>query len=157
MNITVIGAAGRLGWRVVEEASRRGHKVAGLARRPERLARPELLWNIAAGDGRDRDTAARAVGEADAVVMTVADGTGQDPHQAADVTRAVTTAMREQGVGRLVITSAYPIVATRPVAVMWVLRRGGAAPCTAPARGEGITCASRPGLRTLAAPTPPPH
>ncbi len=114
MNITVIGAAGRLGWRVVEEASRRGHKVAGLARRPERLARPELLWNIAAGDGRDRDTAARAVGEADAVVMTVADGTGQDPHQAADVTRAVTTAMREQGVGRLVITSAYPIVATRP-------------------------------------------
>src|SRR5258708_10882693 len=142
MNITVIGAAGRLGWRVVEEASRRGHKVAGLARRPERLARPELLWNIAAGDGRDRDTAARAVGEADAVVMTVAGGTGQDPHQAADVTRAVTTAMREQGVGRLVITSAYPIVATRPVAVMWVLRRapGPPPPPTTPARS-----------------TPPPH
>jgi putative NADH-flavin reductase len=32
MNITVIGAAGRLGQRVVEEASRRGHRVAGLAR-----------------------------------------------------------------------------------------------------------------------------
>ncbi len=142
MNITVIGAAGRLGWRVVEEASRRGHKVAGLARRPERLARPELLWNIAAGDGRDRDTAARAVGEADAVVMTVAGGTGQDPHQAADVTRAVTTAMREQGVGRLVITSAYPIVATRPVAVMWVLRRVLATPYADTAEAERITAAS---------------
>jgi putative NADH-flavin reductase len=142
MNITVIGAAGRLGCRVVEEASRRGHKVAGLARHPERLARPELLCNIAAGDGRDRDTAARAVAEADAVVITVAGGTGKDPRQAADVTRTVITAMREHGVGRLVITSAYPIVATRPMAVMWVLRRVLATPYADTAEAERITAAS---------------
>jgi uncharacterized protein YbjT (DUF2867 family) len=40
MNITVIGAAGRLGRQVVEKTSRRGHRVTGLARRPERLAGP---------------------------------------------------------------------------------------------------------------------
>ena len=123
MNITVIGAAGRLGQRVVEEASRRGHQVTGLARHPQRIAKPELLSRIAAGDGRDRDTVADAVAGADAVVITVAGGTGKDPHQAADVTRTVTAAMHDLDVHRLVITSAYPIVGTRPRAAMWVLRK----------------------------------
>ena len=123
MNITVIGAAGRLGQRVVEEASRRGHQVTGLARRPERLARPDLLTQIASGDGRDRDVVAGAVAGADAVVIAVPGGFGKDPHQAADVTRTVTAAMRDHGVRRLVITSAYPIVGTRPRAAMWVLRK----------------------------------
>jgi nucleoside-diphosphate-sugar epimerase len=164
MNITVIGAAGRLGWRVVEEASRRGHQVAGLARHPERLARPELLSRIAAGDGRDRDIAARAVAGADAVVITVAGGTGKDPRQAADVTRAVTAAMRDHGVRRLVITSAYPIVATRPRAVIWVLRRVLATPYADIAEAERITVASnldwtiaRLNRLTDQRPTGPPH
>lgn len=127
MNITVIGAAGRLGQRVAEEASRRGHQVTGLARRPQRIAKPELLSRIAAGD--DHDTVADAVAGADAVVITVAGGTGKDPHQAADVTRTVTAAMHDHDVHRLVITSAYPIVAARPRVVVWILRNrpGGTA------------------------------
>ena len=123
MNITVVGAAGRLGQQVAEEASRRSHRVTGLARHPQRMAKPELLSRIAVGDGRDRDIVSGAVVGADAVVITVAGGTGKDPHQAADVTRAVAAAMREHGVHRLVITSAYPIVGTRPRAALWVLRK----------------------------------
>ena len=142
MNITVIGAAGRLGQRVVEEASRRGHRVAGLARHPQHMAKPELLAHIAAGDGRDRDTVSGAVAGADAVVITVTGGTGRDPHQAADVTRAVTAAMRDHGVNRLVITSAYPIVGTRPRAVMWVLRKVFATPYADAAEAERIATAS---------------
>jgi len=142
MNITVIGAAGRLGQQVVQEASRRGHRVAGLARRPERLARPELLSRIATGDGRDPDTAARAVAGTDAVVITVAGGTGKDPHQAAEVTRTVAAAMRDHGVRRLVITSAYPIVAVRPRAVMWILRKALATPYADTAEAERIATTS---------------
>jgi len=112
MKITVIGAAGRLGQRVVEEAARRGHQVTALARHPEHLARPELLAGIAAGDGRDRDVVAGAVAGADAVVSALPGGMRKDPHQAADATRAVTAAMRDHGVDRLVMTSAYPIVGT---------------------------------------------
>jgi len=128
MNITVVGAAGRLGQRVAEEASRRGHQVTGLARHPQRIAKPELVSRIAAGDGRDRDTIADAVAGADAVVIKVAGGTGNDPHQAADVTRTVIAAMHDHDVHRLVITSAYPIVAVRPRAVMWILRKALATP-----------------------------
>jgi uncharacterized protein YbjT (DUF2867 family) len=164
MNITVIGAAGRLGQQVVQEASRRGHRVAGLARRPERLASPELLSSIAAGDGRDPDTAARAVAGTDAVVITVAGGTGKDPHQAAEVTRTVTAAMRDHGVRRLVITSAYPIVGTRPQAAMWVLRKVLATPYADAAEAERVAVGSgldwtiaRLNRLTDHAPAGPPH
>ena len=142
MNITVIGAAGRLGQRVVEEAAQRGHQVPGLARHPQRIAKPGLLSRIATGDGRDPATVADAVAGADAVVITVAGGTGKDPHQAADVTRAVTTAMRDHGVHRLVITSVYPIVGTRPRTVMWLLRKVLATPYADIAEAEQITGAS---------------
>jgi len=142
MNITVIGAAGRLGQRVVEEASRRGHQVTGLARHPQRMAKPELLSRIAAGDGRDRDLVSGAVAGADAVVIAVAGGTSKDPHQAADVTSTVTAAMREHGVHRLVITSAYPIVGTRPRAAMWVLRKVLATPYADTAQAEQIATGS---------------
>jgi len=142
MNITIIGAAGRLGQRVVEEASRRGHQVTGLARRPERLARPDLLTQIASGDGRDRHVVAGAVAGADAVVIAVPGGFGKDPHQAADVTRTVTAAMRDHGVRRLVITSAYPIVGTRPRAAMWVMRKALATPYADVAQAEQIATGS---------------
>ena len=142
MNITVVGAAGRLGQQVTQEASRRGHQVTGLARRPERLTRPELLARIAAGDGRDPDTAGRAVTGTDAVVITVAGGMGKDPHQAADVTRTLTAAMRDHGVRRLVITSAYPIVGTRPRAAMWVLRKVLATPYADAAEAERVAAGS---------------
>ena len=142
MNITVIGAAGRLGQRVVEEASRRGHQVTGLARRPHRMTQPELLSRIAAGDGRDRDVVSDAVAGADTVVITIAGGTGKDPHQAADVTRTVTAAMREHGVRRLVITSVYPIVGARPRAAMWVLRKVLATPYADIAQAEQIVTGS---------------
>ena len=142
MKITVIGAAGRLGQRVVEEAARRDHQVTGLARHPERLARPDLLTGIAAGDGRDRDVVAGAVADADAVISTLPGGMRKDPHQAADVTRAVTTAMRDHGVRRLVITSAYPIVGTRPRAAMWVMRKALATPYADVAQAEQIATGS---------------
>ena len=142
MNITVIGAAGRLGWQVVEEAARRGHHVTGLARHAQRIAKPELLARIAAGDGRDRDIVSGAVAGADAVVITVAGGMRNDPHQAAEVTRTVTTAMRDHGVRRLVITCAYPIVATRPRAAMWALRKVLATPYADAANAEQIATVS---------------
>ena len=142
MKITVIGAAGRLGQRVVEEAARRGHQVTALARHPEHLARPGLLAGIAAGDGRDRDVVAGAVAGADAVVSALPGGMRKDPHQAADVTRAVTAAMRDHGVDRLVMTSAYPIVGTRPRAAMWLLRKVFATPYADIAEAEQIAGAS---------------
>ena len=58
----------------MEEAARRGHQVTGLARHPQRMAKPELLSRVAAGDGRDPETFSGAVAGADAVVITVAGG-----------------------------------------------------------------------------------
>ena len=142
MKITVIGAAGRLGWHVVEQASRRGHQVTGLARHPQRLPEPGLLAAICPGDGRDTDAVARAVTRADAVVITVSGGLRKDPHQAAEVTRTVTAAMTEHRVDRLVITSAYPVVARNPRVTMWILRKVFATPYADTAQAEQITMAS---------------
>ncbi|MET9022730.1 NAD(P)-binding oxidoreductase [Actinopolymorpha sp. NPDC004070] len=141
MKITVIGAVGRLGWHVAQEASRRNHQVTGLARHPDRLPDPRLFPAIT-GDGRDPEAVGRAVGGAEAVVITVSGGRRNDPHQLAEVTRTVTASMQDHGVQRLVITSAYPLVATDPKAIMWLMRRLLATPYADTAEAERIVTAS---------------
>ena len=74
MNITVVGAAGRLGQQVAEEASRRSHRVTGLARHPQRMAKPELLSRIAVGDGDHHRVRPHHSARDDVAVAAVADG-----------------------------------------------------------------------------------
>jgi putative NADH-flavin reductase len=122
MNITVIGAAGRLGREVGAEAVRRGHDVTGLARSQPAPAADHLA-RLVLGDARDPASVEDAVRGADAVICTVPGGTRDDPHRAGDVATTLTAAMSDAGVYRLVVTSAYPIVARRPVVVVMLLLR----------------------------------
>ncbi len=136
MNITVIGAAGRLGTQVCEQAQNRGHTVTGLARRPSR-SRPRADV-LVTGDARDPDAVRRAVTGADAVVVALSGGDRADPHRVRDATRTVVTAMDATAAPRVLVTSAYPIVARRPALVMTLLRGLFAVPYADAAAAERI-------------------
>lgn len=142
MKLTVIGSTGRTGRHVVSDATRRGHEVTAFTRRPDALAGVERLAAVVHGDGRDPAVVARAVDGADAVIAIVAAPSRRGPHEAAAVARCVTAAMAGAGVSRLVVTSAYPVVGTRPRLPMTLLRVMLARPYADVRKMEAVVSAS---------------
>ncbi|SIM49020.1 Putative NADH-flavin reductase [Micromonospora cremea] len=114
MRLTIFGSTGRTGRQVLAEGIRRGHRITAFTRRPDTIADPAALAAVVAGDGRDPDAVRTAVADADAVVAIIAAASRKGPHHVADVARTVTDTMSATGVRRLVVTSVYPIVATKP-------------------------------------------
>jgi uncharacterized protein YbjT (DUF2867 family) len=125
MKLTVIGSTGRTGRLVVAEAARRGHRITAFTRRPQVLPEQPGVIKVVHGDGRDAQDLRDAVTGADAVIAIVAAATRKGPHQTAEVAGVLTDQMAALDVPRLIITSAYPIVATAPrlpIALLnWVL------------------------------------
>jgi putative NADH-flavin reductase len=124
VRLLVVGAAGRTGRLVVEQAVERGHEVTALARRPVPGAHAEVV-----GDATDPGVVARAVAGQDAVLMAVGSSA---------ILRVLAPAMTAAGVRRLVMTSSRSVVATRPrfwVGLAWLWLRG---PYADLARAEGI-------------------
>jgi putative NADH-flavin reductase len=122
MKITVFGATGRTGRHVVAQGVHRHHAITAFTRRPHALGDGSALAAVVHGDGRDADAVHKAVDGADAVVSTITAGRRKDPHQAADVSETIIRAMTSVGVRRLVVTSAYPIVAETPRLLVTLLR-----------------------------------
>jgi putative NADH-flavin reductase len=105
VRILVIGAAGRTGRLVVDQAVGRGHLVTALARRPERLSQIAAPHRIVGGDATAPEVVRQAVGEQDAAVCAVGSSA---------ILRVLLPAMTEAGVSRLVMTSSRSIVARKP-------------------------------------------
>jgi putative NADH-flavin reductase len=121
MQIAVFGSTGGNGRLILREAGRRHHQVTAFARRAEALADVEGLARIVEGDARDGEETRRAIAGQDAVIVTVSGG--GEPGAIAAIAWTVTTAMEDLGVSRLVSTSAYGIVARRPLVVAPLIRR----------------------------------
>jgi putative NADH-flavin reductase len=122
MRITVLGSTGRTGQHVLREGLRRGHEITAFTRRPEVLTNVPELAAVISGDGRDPHPVRQATAGADAVIAIVAASKRKGPHHTAAVSRVLTKAMNDNGVRRLTITSAYPIVADQPRLPMALLR-----------------------------------
>ena len=121
MKIAVFGSTGGNGRLILTEAMRRGHAVTAFARRPDALAEVTGLAAVVGGDARDPADAGKAVAGQDAVIMTVS--ARGEPGASTAIARAVVEAMAAEGVRRLVATSAYGMVATRPYVLAAVVRR----------------------------------
>lgn len=117
MKVLVVGASRGTGAAVVAELVRRGHLVTAYARSAG--GGPEGVRHVA-GDVLDREALGKAMIGQDAVVVTL--GIPDNPFRVRltrrassplDIrslgTRAVVEAMREHGVGRLVVQSTYGI------------------------------------------------
>lgn len=122
MKLTVLGSTGHTGRYVLAEGLRRGHQITAFTRRPDALKDRTTLAAVVQGDGRNQAAVRNAVKGADSVIAIIAASSRNGPHQTAEVARTLTRTMVEEGVRRLVITSAYPIVGTRPRAPIAILR-----------------------------------
>lgn len=128
MKLCVIGSTGRTGRHVVEQALAAGDEITAFTRRPHALDGLAQRVSVVPGDGRNPESLTPAVQGANAVIAIIAAESRKGPHHAAEVAAALVSAMRNERVARLVITSAYPIVADHPRIPVAILRRVFAAP-----------------------------
>ncbi|HXT00863.1 MAG TPA: NAD(P)-dependent oxidoreductase [Elusimicrobiota bacterium] len=94
MKIALIGASGNVGSRVASEALSRGHRVTGIARRPERIAAKAGLTAVR-GDAASPEALSRVLAGHDAVVSSTR-------FQGSD-SRVLLAAVKKAGVKRLLV------------------------------------------------------
>jgi len=105
MKVLVIGAAGKTGQAVVEQALAAGHQVTAFVRQAATYPPPAGV-RVVEGDAADRRAMEAAVLGQDAVLDTIG---GKTPYKTttleSSVAHAIIAAMRRHGVRRLVVTS----------------------------------------------------
>lgn len=124
MHIAVVGANGRTGRLVVEQAVNSGHRVTALLRNPVNAELPHGTELLRADVVRDGElTLPRDV---DVVVSTLGKNSPRDRTPVcADGTQHVMGAMRRAGIRRLIVTSASPVLRTatgEPAWFRWTVR-----------------------------------
>lgn len=113
MNLTILGASGRIGRHILEQALEAGHDVNVLVRDPARLGVDPSRVRIVTGTVDDGDAVERAVAGADAVIGAI----GPDANTPEQVERLRTgmrhtiAAMQHHGVRRIVNLSGAGITA----------------------------------------------
>jgi len=123
MNVALFGSTGGTGRATTRALLAAGHRVTALARRPETLEASTGLIAIG-GDALNKADVARVIAGTDAAIVTL--GNSQNPfrmmmgakrHTAANIceigTRNVIEAMREAGVKRLIVITAFGVGDTR--------------------------------------------
>ncbi len=105
MNLVVLGATGRTGRLVVEQALAAGHTVTALVRSPEKLTSANPNLRVVTGQATDATAVSRAMEGADAVISTL----GGKGSVIADSTQAIVAAARAAGVKRVVLLSSWVV------------------------------------------------
>ncbi|MCP2318113.1 hypothetical protein APR12_003466 [Nocardia amikacinitolerans] len=107
MKITVVGAAGMVGSRVVDEAARRGHDLIAVFRsRRSSALRPGVI--AVEGDANDPDRMSELFLGADAIIAATRPAEGQE-HTAAKTTTALLDAAETAGTRLLFVGGAAPL------------------------------------------------
>lgn len=104
MKLTIVAATGGIGRQLLEQASKAGHQVTAVVRRPDRLAVPVRAVAIDLADA-DPALLEDAVAGADAVLSGLGPRNRGEDGIVSTGTRAVITAMRTADVRRLVAVS----------------------------------------------------
>ncbi len=117
MRLVIIGATGRTGQQVTEQALRRGHSVTAVVRSRSLTEQKGLDMVIA--DPCKAEELASAMAEGDAVISCLGQRAGGNPWLVRDAAAATVNAMQSGGVKRFVIVSGallYPTL--NPVALL---------------------------------------
>jgi putative NADH-flavin reductase len=102
MRILILGAAGRVGRLIVDEALRRGYEVTAFVRSREKLADVAARTRVVVGDALDRASVSAALIDQDAVVFALGAGNVRETTLFSDSTRLLLSEMERAGVTRLV-------------------------------------------------------
>ena len=107
MKLFVIGATGRTGREVVQQALTRGHHVTAFVRSPESVGAKSEQLTVVKGDATDEEQLFRAMQNHDAVISTLGPRKVFKPGSLLhDSALATTRAMQRAGIKRLVVLSA---------------------------------------------------
>jgi putative NADH-flavin reductase len=110
MRLTVFGASGKTGRRLVEQALDAGHAVTAVVRDPTRLPIRHPRLQVVTADVLDPAAIAPTVAGADAVVSALGP---HPPRNRSSImsagTASILAAMRTTGTSRLVVVSAAPV------------------------------------------------
>lgn len=104
MNILVLGANGKTGRLVVEQALAAGHTVKAFVRDPSKLKLSDKRLSVKVGDARFVETVRDALKGQDAVINTI--GGGERKLIAATMA-SIVVAMQKSGVRRIVTMSTF--------------------------------------------------
>lgn len=139
MNITIFGATGSIGSRVVKQALGEGHDVTAFTRDSARVTLEHDRLQTVEGDVTDPGACLPVVKDADAVIVTLGAGRKGEVREAG--TRAVVEAMQQSGGGRLVCQSTLGVGSSRPnLSLLWKYVLFGG---LLRARSTPIMCAKR--------------
>lgn len=105
MHITVFGAAGGVGGRVVTEALGRGHTVRAISRDADRLSGLPETVEVRAGDASDAAQVAELVAGSDVVISATRPVVGAE-HQLAEVAAALLEGLADSEIRLLVVGGA---------------------------------------------------
>jgi putative NADH-flavin reductase len=109
MKLAILGATGKTGGHALESALAAGHHVRVLVRTPSKLTTKHDRLEIVQGDATKLEDCARVVEGCDAVVAALGpQGLGKTTLRQ-DAARAVTAAMKDKGVKKLVWLSAFGV------------------------------------------------
>ena len=107
MKLFVLGATGRTGREVVQQALARNHHVTAFVRSPENISSKNERLTVLKGDAMEENELFRAMQNHDAVVSTLGPREVFKPSSMLhDSALATTRAMNRSGVKRLVVLSA---------------------------------------------------
>ncbi|MEU5028083.1 NAD(P)-dependent oxidoreductase [Streptomyces milbemycinicus] len=105
MRITVFGAAGSVGSRVVAEALSRGHEVTAVVRNPDRLGDPPIGATARVGDAADVEDVVRLSTGQDLVITATRPAPGSED-ELVTATKALLAGVASSGVRLLVVGGA---------------------------------------------------
>ncbi|MGI9289937.1 MAG: NAD(P)-dependent oxidoreductase [Gammaproteobacteria bacterium] len=107
MKAAILGAAGRTGKVLIEEALNRGHEVIGIARDPDRIVSMDSRVIKRQGDAYDEHSVISALADAEAVITTVGKINLKDKRTDLSTVahRAVIKGMHEHGIRPLFVIS----------------------------------------------------
>jgi len=117
MNLLILGASGRTGLLVVEQALAAGHDVTALVRSPEKLTVHNSPLHVVAGQATDADDVARAMAGAGAVISVLGGGGSV----ILDSSRAIIEAANRTGVTRVVVMSSFLVERDRMGTLSWLI------------------------------------
>ncbi len=123
MNILVVGASQGTGALCVKSALARGHSVSAFSRTPAKLDLTHAALTKIAGDFHDAASVRRAVGGHDAVIIcagTKLSVIKDKPDYLSRGTKCCIEAMKEHGVKRLVVLTAFGVGDSEPAAGWFV-------------------------------------
>src|SRR5207249_4671749 len=110
MKITVLGASGGVGRKLVNHALADGHEVTAALRSPQKLTARHGRLTVVRTDPLDAASVKSVVDGADAVLSGIGQAGRHDPLRPASTSaRAAVEALTATGVRRLLVVSAGPL------------------------------------------------